>query len=281
MAPASGAIMSLDWLDAHGSLTEEEPDEVRFARPRLDGRLVTAARAFNRLLRRYHPVRLDGAEHLPRGPALLVGNHGLVGYETMLFFDELMQHTGRHPLGLADRWFFRVPGLREALVRLGGIYGNFDNAVRALHDGNLVVCYPGGAREVLKGTPESHYGLQWAQSQGFIRVALAAGVPIIPFAAAGVDDTYDVLMVLRGTGEAMMGHPKYDLPLFWARGPLPRPVPFWFRIGRPIHLEGDARDPQLVMRHHSRLWRTTQRLLDGLVSDWKTAHHKEAAPCAS
>ena len=59
-------------------------------------------------------------------------------------------------------------------------------------------------------------------------------------------------------------------------------MPFWFRIGKPIYLEGDARDPHLVTRHHSRLWRTTQRLLDGLVRDWKSAQRGiEVAPCAS
>lgn len=264
-------------------LEADETDERRFARPRLHKALVAAARAVNRALRRYHPVRLEGAENLPRGPALLVGNHGLVGYETMLFFDAIMSETGRHPLGLADRWFFRIPGVRDALVRIGGIYGSRANAVRALTDGHLVVCYPGGAREVLKTDPHHHYGLRWAQSQGFVKVALAAGVPVVPFAAAGVDDIYDVVTVLRGTGKAMMGHDKYDLPVFWGDGPLPRKVPFWFRIGAPLELRGDPDDDANVAEHHRTLWSTTQTLVDGLVGDWRRERAAEAkeATCGS
>ena len=36
--------------------------------------MVGVARAFNRLLKRYHPVRFDGLERLPAGPVLLVGD---------------------------------------------------------------------------------------------------------------------------------------------------------------------------------------------------------------
>ena len=237
--------------------------------PQLDERVIEVARVFNRLLRRYHPVRFDGLEHLPAGPVLLVGNHGRLGYETMLFFDELLARTGRHPRGLADRWFFRVPGLRDALMRLGGVKGDRIHALQALRQGHLVVCYPGGAREVFKAGDS--YRLCWEQSLGFVRVALQAGVPIVPFAAAGVDDTYDAVGVLRGSGSLMMGHAKYDLPLLRGRGPLPRPVPFWFRLGEPILVTGDASDGAAVARQHAQIHERAQGLLDGLVSEWKAA----------
>ena len=240
------------------------------ALPSLDGRVVGAARAFNRLLRRYHPVRFDGLERLPSGPVLLVGNHGRMGYETMLFFDALLEHTGRHPRGLADRWFFRVPGIRDALVRMGGIRGDRESAHQALGQGHLVVCYPGGAREVLKAG--GSYRLLWEQSQGFVRVALRAGVPIVPFAAAGVDDTYDAVGVLRGSGALMMGHDKYDLPILRGRGPLPRAVPFWFRLGEPITVTGAVDDEASVGRQHRSIWGQAQGLLDGLVAEWRAAH---------
>src|SRR6218665_3331838 len=56
---------------------------------------------------RYHRARLLETEHLPRsGPVLLVGNHGLWGYETPAFFHRLHRATGRHPQGLAERGFF-------------------------------------------------------------------------------------------------------------------------------------------------------------------------------
>lgn len=248
-------------------------------RDRVDHRFVPVARKLVRALEAIHPVRFDGVENLPSGPALLVGNHGLLGYETLIFFARIFDETGRLPRGCADRWFFRVPGLRDVLVRLGGMYGAKENAHRALDDGHLVVCYPGGAREVFKYDPAHRYRLRWENSRGFARVALRAGVPIVPFAAAGVDDTYQIVSRLRGTGRLLMGHDKYDLPLLVGMGPLPSPVPFWFRIGKPITTlhAVDKDEEQAVAQLHSTTWTAAQNLLDELVDDWSRARTQPSA----
>jgi 1-acyl-sn-glycerol-3-phosphate acyltransferase len=241
------------------------------ARP--DPAFVRAVRPFVRALSLVHPVTIDGMRNLPTGPALLVGNHGLLGYESPLFFERVLAACGRLPIGLADRWFFRVPGLRDLVVRLGGTYGSAANGLRALRRGNLVVCYPGGAREVLKHERDK-YRLLWQKSVGFVRLALSAQVPIVPFAAAGVDDTFRILTHLRGSGELLMGHGKYDLPLVWGSlGPLPRAVPFWFRFGEPIVPPAGAKatDEDVVRELHDKVWKRTQAMVDGLVGEWAAA----------
>lgn len=230
-------------------------------------------RPLARLVSRLHPVRLEGTEHLPDGPAVLVGNHGLLGYETIAFFHAVLERTGRLPLGLADRWFFRVPGLRSVLVRAGGMLGTAENARAALADGAWVVAYPGGAREVLKRDNRAKYRLQWERSRGFARLASELGIPVVPFAAAGVDDTFDIVGTVRGSGQLLMNHSKYDLPVLWGRGPLPRPVPFWFRIGEPILPSRPADEL------HADVWQRTQRLLDELHREWR-AHHGPANEAA-
>ena len=222
-----------------------------------------------RAVRVLHRSRMDGVEHLPRGAALLVGNHGLLGYESFAFFEQIHDLTGRVAFGLADRWFFKVPVMRDLLVRIGGMYGAPENAERALGRGDWVVCYPGGARETLKRAARDKYKLRWDKSMGFARVAAKMRVPIVPFAAAGVDDTFDILATVRGSGALLMGHDKYDLPVLWGAGPLPRPVPFWFRFGRPIAPCEDREDD--VAELHRRVWRGTQALLDDLVRAWTHA----------
>jgi 1-acyl-sn-glycerol-3-phosphate acyltransferase len=246
------------------------------ARP--DPSLVRAVRPLVRALELMHPVKLDGVENVPRGAALLVGNHGMLGYESPLFFERVLATCGRLPIGLADRWFFHVPGVRDLLVRLGGAYGSAKNGLRALRRGDLVVCYPGGAREVLK-TSAQKYRCLWERSVGFARLAIATGVPIIPFAAAGVDDTYRVLARLRGTGRLLMGHCKYDLPIVWGLGPIPRPVPFWFRFGAPILPPKNVKstDRDAVLTTHAEVWSRTQAMLDDLVAGWSAA----CATCAT
>ena len=242
---------------------------------RVEPKLIQLARPIVRALARLHPLRLEGSEHLPRGPALLVGNHGVLGYESPFFFERVLDASGRMPIGLADRWFFRVPGVRDLLVRMGGAYGCTRNALRALARGDLVVCYPGGAREVLKHERDK-YRCLWRNSLGFVRLAIAAGVPIVPFAAAGVDHTYRVVAHLRGTGHALMGHGKYDLPLVWGLGPLPRPVPFWFRVGEPVMPPPSddcrAKNDAAVHELHADVWTRTQRMVDELVAEWSDRH---------
>lgn len=178
-------------------------------------------------LARYHQARLRGEHHIPEGPVMLVGNHGMYGYETPVFFWLLKQATGRYPVGLADKIFFKLPLTREVLPMLGGIEGTRENAEEAFGRGELVVCYPGGAREVFKDR-DSRYSLRWEKRLGFARCAAKAGVPVVPFAGYGIDDAFWVTRRrLRLAKEAT----RYDPPMGL---PLPLPAAFKFQLGAPV-----------------------------------------------
>mgnify|MGYP002648200139 CR=1 FL=1 len=193
----------------------------------------------------YHRARLLRDEHLPRsGAALLVGNHGLWGYETPAFFHLLHRATGRYPQGLAERGFFKIPLVRTLLPWLGGVEGTRENAHASLAQGNLVVCYPGGAWETFK-KPRHRYTLRWENTLGFARLAAQTQVPVIPFAGFGVDSTFvctenERLHVSLAPGE------KYRVPLGLGLGPLPLPVRMTFVLGAPLEPPpADATDERL------------------------------------
>ena len=57
-----------------------------------------------------------------------------------------------------------------------------------------VLLFPGGAREVVKRKDEA-YQLMWKETPDFVRLAAKCKALIVPFAAVGADDAYDVIMV--------------------------------------------------------------------------------------
>ena len=219
------------------------------------------------LLSRYFRPTYHGLDRIPReGPALLVGNHGILGFDGFFIFMAIYRATGRLPRGLADYHLFAEPLSRKLWTKMGAIAGTQENALEYLKTGDLVNVYPGGARDAMKRS-ESRYNLHWGKSKGFIEVAMKADVPIILHMGIGTDDSYRVLGKLRMTGW-LLGHSKYEIPLVLGWGLLPRPVKFDYYISKPIVLDGgpdEAENPTVVDRNHQRVWQLGQQMLaDGL-----------------
>ena len=190
-------------------------------------------RLVSRLLRplaRYFDASLEGVENLPNGRALLVGNHSLLGIDSLVLFPEIWRETGRVPRGLALRSLFEIPWVRVLLHEMGIVEGRRDNAIGLLEEEQLVVTYPGGARDSVKGSHE-RYELKWAQRRGFARVAIATGTPVVPVGGVGPDEVFPLHTKDGVFPFPFLGDSSYRLPFFL---PVARPVPFTFRIGEPI-----------------------------------------------
>ena len=114
--------------------------------------------------------------------------------------------------------------------------------------------FPGGAREVYKRR-DQRYELLWGERTGFARMAIAAGVPIVPFAAVGAEDRFDVLLdvdhpvaapvraLARRAGRTDVGTLLVRGTTF---GVLPGTGRLYFRFGAPIpttRWAGRADDP--------------------------------------
>ena len=133
-------------------------------------------------------LRWRGLEHVPReGGAVLAANHN--------------SNLDPWPLGLPlfPRRFLRFMGKSElfwfplgVFIRAGGAFkvrrGEADTeaiatAVALVREGHLVVMFPEGTRRV-KGLRKKHEA-RW--HTGAARIALEAGVPLVPAAIAGTD----------------------------------------------------------------------------------------------
>jgi len=217
-----------------------------------------------------------GLEHVPRArPFLLVGNHTLMGVlDAPLLVLGLHERCGIFVRALGDHLHFQIPIWRDLLMRFGTVEGTRDNCRALMRAGESVLVFPGGGREVFKHKGEQ-YRLIWKNRLGFVRLAIEHGYPIVPFAAVGAEECYDIVVDSDELWASPIGRiiqrlvPRSQLPradeippLVRGIGPLPRPQRFYFRFGRPIgttRLRGRAEDDAACLALRNRVQHAVER----------------------
>ncbi len=149
-----------------------------------------------RRLARYHKARVTGVEHVPGGAALYVGNHngGTMTPDTWIVGAALYDAHGMAglPYGLGHEWAIRIRGAHEFLVKMGAVRAGHDNAHRLFEAGRKVLVYPGGDEDAFRSFNRRHE-VVFGGRQGYVRLALSAGVPIVPVVACGAHSTWFVV----------------------------------------------------------------------------------------
>jgi 1-acyl-sn-glycerol-3-phosphate acyltransferase len=200
--------------------------------------------AFRFLHDRYWRVEVSGVRHLPRhGPALLVANHsGAIPFDGAMIVTTVELRARRTARFLYDRFVERLAPMATFYRKVGGTVAARDNASALLRAGELVLLFPEGVPGVAKPF-EERYRLR-AFSPGFVRLATALDVPIVPVAVVGAEEIYPLVGRLESVGR-LFGMPYVPVtPFFPLLGPLgavPLPTKWFIRFGRPIRLAaGDA-----------------------------------------
>ena len=140
-----------------------------------------------------------GLDRIPaRGPVLLVGNHsgGNVAPDTLAFTLGFYRRFGveRPFFQLAHHLVMRAPWL-SLLRRYGTIEATRENAQAAFDTEAAVLVYPGGDWEAHRPSWHGHR-VEFAGREGFVRLALTAGVPVVPVVSIGGQET--ALFLTRG-----------------------------------------------------------------------------------
>ncbi len=203
--------------------------------------------------RAYHRAVLEGAQRLPAtGGALLVSNHGRLDFDSFILSLLVLRSTGRLVRLLGDRLWSGLPVAGGLMASAGVVEGTRENARRVLEAGELALTYPGGVPEIMS----SRYGrehVDWRGRTGFARVAIHAGVPVVPVVSVGVNNGHLFLTSGRRLGRLLYRRilrlgPEYDsyrdpltigllpLPLpFSTAVHLPLPCKIRYVVGEPIH----------------------------------------------
>ena len=135
---------------------------------------------------------VKGLERIPENkPVLLVGNHsgGNMTPDTVVFTLAFNTYFGveRPFYQLAHNLVLASP-YGQYLRKFGTVAASHGNARKALDAGAAVLVYPGGDWEVHRPSWQTNR-VDFNGRKGFIRLALDAGVPIVPVVSIGGQET--------------------------------------------------------------------------------------------
>ncbi|MCM2277209.1 MAG: acyltransferase family protein [Oligoflexia bacterium] len=147
------------------------------------------------LYRHYFRCEMSGWGNVPPGTVMFVGNHnGLLTFEVLMLFYAWKKRFGgsRSILGLAHEVALKSLAFRWLIPRLGAIPADPELAREALGLGHSLMVFPGGEKEAFRPYRDRKK-LDFFQRKGFIKLAIRAGVPIVPIVSIGAHETYVIL----------------------------------------------------------------------------------------
>ncbi len=161
---------------------------------------------WNALMDHYFRLEIDGWDRLPDQPALFIGVHsgGPLTMDAWTVNMAWWRHfEGQRTLhGTAHDVLMNAPILGRYFRRLGTISPSRDNIQAAFNKGDDVILWPGGEVDAFRSWAKRDTAVLGGR-KGFIRLAIRAGVPIVPVATVGGHDTLFVLSEGRSLAKAL------------------------------------------------------------------------------
>jgi 1-acyl-sn-glycerol-3-phosphate acyltransferase len=277
MTDMAGVGDVLDWARQQvasrvpkADLDQRDPDYIR---EQLPGLWLLASLYFRADVR--------GLDRIPpEGPVLLVGNHsgGNVPPDTFVFTLAFCSYFGvERPFHqLAHNLVVSAPPL-GSLRKFGTVAANHENAQLALKSGAALLVYPGGDYEVFRPSWERNK-VDFGGRKGYVRLARDAGVPIVPIASVGGQES--VLFLSRGQWLAKLLRvdkmfrlksvpialaPPWGLVISDLAGHIPLPAKITIEVQEPIDVKDiEAADDDVI---HDKVEASLQAGVDRLAAE--------------
>jgi 1-acyl-sn-glycerol-3-phosphate acyltransferase len=238
---------------------------------------------WNPLMDYWFRMEIEGWEHLPEPPVLLIGIHSgapfvwdawTVGIQWWRRFG-----TDRPLHGTAHDALMAAPLIGSYFRKMGVLPAAPDSIASALEAGHDVALWPGGEIDSLRPWTDRDKAVL-AGRKGFVRMAITAGVPIVPIATVGGPDSMPVLARGRRLARALQLDKVARLKMFpisiqapWGVSPamlpeLPLPTKIRTAFQPPVKLSRDpakAKDDKYVDRKYDEVQRSLQDGMDTLA----------------
>jgi 1-acyl-sn-glycerol-3-phosphate acyltransferase len=151
--------------------------------------------------------------------------------------------------GLADHLFKTVPVVGTLWSRSGGVVAHPENAYRLLREQRqLVLVFPEGSKGPGK-TYAERYKLRRFGRGGFVQIAMRAGVPVVPIAVVGAEESMPIMFnvapvakLLRLPYAPVTANALLFGPLLGAVAYLP--AKFKLKVLDPVHFDVSPEQPR-------------------------------------
>ncbi|MEA3076746.1 MAG: hypothetical protein QOF60_1654 [Actinomycetota bacterium] len=242
-ATRAGALVPL-----RPRLAPEPPAEPRWSDVdewgRSESMRALARRVYRPFYENWFRVEWEGLEKIPtNGGALLVANHAAaIPSDAPVIMHGIEEELKRPVYGLAEHLFKALPFVGTVWSRVGGVAAHPENAYKLLREQNqLVLVFPEGTKGTGK-TYQERYHLRRFGRGGFVEIAMRAGVPIVPIAVVGAEESMPTLFKIPAISKAL-GLPYFPITANQlVFGPLLGsvlyfPSKFKLRVLDPVHFD--------------------------------------------
>jgi 1-acyl-sn-glycerol-3-phosphate acyltransferase len=154
-----------------------------------------ARRIYEPLYRYWFRAEWEGLDKIPSdGGALLVANHAAaIPSDAPVIMHGIETELQRPVYGMADHLFKAVPIVGTLWSRAGGVAAHPENAYRLLREQQqLALVFPEGTKGTGKHFSQ-RYRLRRFGRGGFVEIAMRAGVPIVPIAVVGAEESMPIV----------------------------------------------------------------------------------------
>jgi 1-acyl-sn-glycerol-3-phosphate acyltransferase len=238
---------------------------------------------WNPLIDYWFRMDVEGWDNIPESPVLLVGIHSgapFVWDAWTIGIHWWRRFGSNRPLhGTAHDALMAAPGIGTYFRKMGVLPAAPDSMATALAAGHDVAVWPGGEVDSLRPWTQRDKAVL-AGRKGFIRLAINAGVPIIPIATTGGPDSMPVLATGRRIARALQLDRIARLKMFpvalqapWGVSPamlpeIPLPTKIRTAFQKPIKLSQDpkkATDDAYLEASYKRIEGSIQSGMDALA----------------
>ena len=221
---------------APADLSERDPEFIRAMLPRL---WLTASV--------WYRAEVHGFENVPDEPVLFVGNHsgGSMVPDTFVFllaYNTFFTVEGRPLYSLGHEIVTAMPVFGRLARKIGVVTAGHEAAATIFERGGSALVYPGGDVEALRPWRDRNR-IVFDGRKGFLKLAHANGVKIVPVVATGGQDTFFVLNDGRKTAKAL----RLDKLLRVKSLPLSVSIPWGIFPGDMFHVPLPAKIRVQVM----------------------------------